>query len=113
MHGSRVRADSRGEVSCLEVFRRARAEPDYEMVCTGLTGHAEVIQIEYDPAVVSYEKLLSVFWSAHDPTTLNRQEDDFGPQYRSIILYHNEDQKKAAEKSYRDLTAHRVFHRRS
>jgi peptide-methionine (S)-S-oxide reductase len=83
--------------------------PTYEMVCTGLTGHAEVIQIEYDPAVVPYEKLLSIFWVAHDPTTLNRQEDDFGPNYRSIILYHNDEQKKAAEKSYNDLTRRRVF----
>jgi len=83
--------------------------PTYEMVCTGLTGHAEVIQIEYDPAVVSFEKLLSIFWVAHDPTTLNRQEDDFGPNYRSIILYHNDEQKEAAEKSYKDLTRRRVF----
>ena len=83
--------------------------PSYEMVCTGLTGHAEVIQIEYDPAVVSYEKLLNIFWAAHDPTTLNRQEDDFGPNYRSIILYHNDEQKEAAEKSYKDLTRRRVF----
>jgi peptide-methionine (S)-S-oxide reductase len=83
--------------------------PTYEMVCTGLTGHAEVIQIEYDPAVVGYEKLLNVFWSAHDPTTLNRQEDDFGPNYRSIILYHTDEQKEAAEKSYKDLTRRRVF----
>ncbi len=83
--------------------------PTYEMVCTGLTGHAEVIQIEYDPAVVPFEKLLNIFWLAHDPTTLNRQEDDFGPNYRSIILYHNEEQKEAAEKSYKDLTRRRVF----
>ncbi len=83
--------------------------PTYQMVCTGLTGHAEVIQIEYDPSVVSYEKLLNVFWLAHDPTTLNRQEDDFGPNYRSIILYHNEEQREAALKSYQDLTRRRVF----
>ncbi len=83
--------------------------PTYEMVCTGLTGHAEVIQIEYDASVASYEKLLNIFWAAHDPTTLNRQEDDFGPNYRSIILYHNDEQKEAAEKSYKDLTRRRVF----
>src|SRR5271157_4379799 len=83
--------------------------PTYEMVCTGLTGHAEVIQIEYDPAVVTYEKLLSIFWVAHDPTTLNRQEDDFGPNYRSIILYHNDEQKQAAEKSFKELTRRHVF----
>ena len=73
--------------------------PTYEQVCTGTTGHAEVTQIEFDPAKISYEKLLEVFWQAHDPTTLNRQGADEGTQYRSIILYHNEAQKKAAEKS--------------
>jgi len=81
--------------------------PTYEMVCTGLTGHAEVIQIEYDPAIVSFEKLLHFFWTAHDPTTLNSQGPDFGTQYRSIILYHSEDQKEEALKQYKDLMAHR------
>ncbi len=73
--------------------------PTYEQVCTGTTGHAEVTQIEFDPAKVSYEKLLEVFWQAHDPTTLNRQGADEGTQYRSLILYHGEAQKLAAEKS--------------
>jgi peptide-methionine (S)-S-oxide reductase len=73
--------------------------PTYEQVCTGDTGHAEVTQIEFDPAKISYEKLLEVFWQAHDPTTLNRQGADEGNQYRSVILYHNEAQKLAAEKS--------------
>ena len=81
--------------------------PTYEMVCTGLTGHAEVIQIEFDPAIISYEKLLHFFWTAHDPTTLNSQGPDFGTQYRSIILYHSEDQKEEALKQYKDLMAHR------
>jgi peptide-methionine (S)-S-oxide reductase len=81
--------------------------PTYEMVCTGLTGHAEVIQIEYDPAIISFEKLLHFFWTAHDPTTLNSQGPDFGTQYRSIILYHSEDQKEEALKQYKDLMAHR------
>jgi peptide-methionine (S)-S-oxide reductase len=75
------------------------ANPAYEQVCTGDTGHAEVTQIEFDPAKISYEKLLDVFWQAHDPTTLNRQGADEGTQYRSIILYHSEVQKLAAEKS--------------
>jgi peptide-methionine (S)-S-oxide reductase len=75
------------------------ANPTYEQVCTGSTGHAEVIQIEFDPAIISYAKLLEVFWQAHDPTTLNRQGADEGTQYRSIILYHGEAQKAAAEKS--------------
>lgn len=73
--------------------------PTYEQVCTGETGHAEVVQITFDPAVISYGKLLEIFWEAHDPTTLNRQGNDAGTQYRSIILYSNEAQKNAAEKS--------------
>jgi peptide-methionine (S)-S-oxide reductase len=85
--------------------------PTYQMVCTGLTGHAEVIQIEFDPDVVSYDKLLSIFWSSHDPTTLNEQGPDHGTQYRSIILYHNEAQKKAAIESAKDLKARKVYRR--
>jgi peptide-methionine (S)-S-oxide reductase len=81
--------------------------PTYEMVCTGLTGHAEVIQIEYDPAVLPFSKLLTFFWSAHDPTTLNSQGPDYGTQYRSIILYHSEEQKEEALKQYKELMAHR------
>jgi peptide-methionine (S)-S-oxide reductase len=73
--------------------------PNYEEVCTHTTGHAEVIQIDYDPKKITYEKLLHVFWQAHDPTTLNRQGHDIGDSYRSIILYANEEQKKEAEKS--------------
>ena len=76
-----------------------KENPTYKEVCLGATGHAEVIQIEFDPQKISYEKLLEVFWQAHDPTTLNRQGADVGTQYRSIILYHNETQKKAAEES--------------
>lgn len=81
--------------------------PTYEMISTGLTGHAEVIQIEYDANVVSFEKLLEMFWLAHDPTTLNAQGPDYGPQYRSIILYHNEAQKEAVEESIREQNAKR------
>jgi peptide-methionine (S)-S-oxide reductase len=73
--------------------------PTYKEVCSGETGHAEVLQIEFDPKKLSYDKLLEVFWLAHDPTTLNRQGNDAGTQYRSIILYHDEGQKAAAEKS--------------
>ncbi len=73
--------------------------PTYKEVCTGQTGHAEVIQVEFDPKVVSYEKILDTFWEAHDPTTLNRQGADTGTQYRSIILYNSPAQKAAAEKS--------------
>ena len=75
------------------------ANPTYEQVCSGTTGHAEVTQIEFDPAKISYEKLLDVFWQAHNPTTLNQQGADVGTQYRSVILYHDAAQKSAAEKS--------------
>ena len=71
--------------------------PRYQQVLTGRTGHAEVVQITYDPSVISYPELLEVFWSTHDPTTINRQGPDFGTQYRSIIFYHDEEQKKLAE----------------
>ncbi len=71
--------------------------PSYEEICTGRTGHAEVVQIEFDPAVISFETLLEIFWEAHDPTTQDRQGADAGTQYRSIILYHDEAQKRAAE----------------
>jgi len=71
--------------------------PSYEDVCSGTTGHAECLQIIYDPKVISFDELLEVFWEAHDPTTLNRQGNDVGTQYRSVIFYHNDEQKKKAE----------------
>lgn len=73
--------------------------PTYEEVCTHTTGHAEVVQVDYDPKKVSYDKLLDVFWHLHDPTTLNRQGNDIGDSYRSIILYRSDEQKAAAQKS--------------
>jgi peptide-methionine (S)-S-oxide reductase len=73
--------------------------PTYKKVCSGTSGHAEVIQIRFDPGKLSYEDLLEVFWQAHDPTTLNRQGADVGSQYRSVILYHDLEQKKAAQNS--------------
>lgn len=76
-----------------------KENPTYEQVVAHTTGHAEVVQIEFEPAKISYEKLLDWFWEAHDPTTLNRQGNDVGDQYRSIILYHNDAQKQVAEKS--------------
>ena len=76
-----------------------KPNPTYQEVCTDTTGHAEVAQITFDPAKISYEKLLDMFWEAHDPTTLNRQGADAGTQYRSVIFYNDEKQKVAAEKS--------------
>lgn len=73
--------------------------PTYEQICTGRTGHAEVVRIEFDPSKITYEQVIDLFWDAHDPTTLNRQGPDAGPQYRSIILYEDESQKVIAEKS--------------
>ena len=83
--------------------------PSYEQVCTGRTGHAEAAQIEYDPNIMSYEKLLDVFWHTHDPTTLNRQGNDVGTQYRSAIFYHSDEQKQIAEKSKKELEERHVF----
>ena len=73
------------------------ANPSYEQVCTGTTGHAEVVDVIYDPSRISYDELLSVFWKTHDPTTLNRQGNDVGTQYRSVIFYHNDEQRQKAE----------------
>ncbi len=72
---------------------------DYKTVCSGTTDHAEVVQVTFDPATISYEEILEIFWSTHDPTTPNRQGNDVGPQYRSVIFYHNEEQKQKAEES--------------
>jgi peptide-methionine (S)-S-oxide reductase len=79
--------------------------PSYEQVCSGTTGHAEVTQITFDPRVISYADLLDVFFTIHDPTTLNRQGNDVGPQYRSIILYHSPEQKAIAERKIAELRA--------
>jgi peptide-methionine (S)-S-oxide reductase len=84
----------------------SRENPTYERVCSGRTGHAEAVEVTYDPAKVSYELLLNTFWNMHDPTTLNRQGPDFGHQYRSAIFFHNAGQEKAALKSKQDAQAH-------
>lgn len=83
--------------------------PSYDQVCAGRTGHAESIQIEFDPKVTSFEKILDIFWHTHDPTTLNRQGNDVGTQYRSAIFYHDEMQKEIAERSRNDLEKEDVY----
>ncbi len=85
--------------------------PTYRDVCNGNTGHAEVVQIQFDPNVVSYRDLLNVFFTIHDPTTLNRQGADVGTQYRSAIFYHDDEQKKIAEEVIKDLTAQKLWDR--
>ncbi len=84
-------------------------DPSYEQVCTGNTGHAEVVQIKYDPDVATYRDLLEIFFTIHDPTQLNRQGADVGTQYRSAIFYHNEEQKQAAEKIIAELEEDEVY----
>jgi peptide-methionine (S)-S-oxide reductase len=83
--------------------------PSYRQVCTGTTGHAEVVQVEYDPEIISYRDLLEIFFTIHDPTTKDRQGADVGPQYRSIILFHDADQQTTAESVIEDLEADGVF----
>jgi peptide-methionine (S)-S-oxide reductase len=83
--------------------------PSYDQVCTGKTGHAESIQIEFDPKVIPFERILDVFWHTHDPTTLNRQGNDVGTQYRSAIFYHNPRQKEIAEKSKKELEKEGIY----
>lgn len=83
--------------------------PSYEAVCTGRTGHAEVVQIKYDPSVVSYKDLLNVFFTIHDPTTLNRQGNDIGTQYRSAVYYHTPEQKQIAEQVISEITAQGLY----
>ena len=87
----------------------AEKNPTYAQVCSGATGHAEVIQITFDPKVISFAELLEVFWKTHDPTTPNRQGNDRGPQYRSVIFHHSPEQKELAERYKQKLDAARAF----
>ncbi len=83
--------------------------PTYKEICSGKTGHAEVAQIEYDSKVISFEKILEIFWKSHDPTTLNRQGNDIGTQYRSVIFYHTKTQKEIAEISKKEVNASKLW----
>ncbi len=83
--------------------------PSYEQVCTGRTGHAEVVQVTFNPEAISYEDILRIFFTVHDPTTLNRQGNDVGTQYRSVIFYHDDQQKKAAEKIMKEISMERIW----
>nr|WP_315822563.1 peptide-methionine (S)-S-oxide reductase MsrA [Paraflavitalea speifideiaquila] len=89
--------------SVLWLQRRSRKNPTYKEVCEGTTGHAECVEIVYDPQKISFDELLEAFWQSHDPTTLNRQGNDVGSQYRSAIFYHNAEQKAKAEKYKAEL----------
>jgi peptide-methionine (S)-S-oxide reductase len=86
-----------------------RENPTYEQVCSGATGHAEVIQITFDPQVISFKQILEVFFTVHDPTTLNRQGADVGTQYRSVIFYHDEEQRRVAQEVIKKLDADAVW----
>ena len=105
-----VYAEIRGVKSVTSGYTGGRIpNPNYKQVCSGLTGHAEAVEIEYDPAVVPYEKLLEIFFATHDPTTLNRQGADVGTQYRSAIFYHDDIQKEIAKNVIEKLNESKVF----
>jgi peptide-methionine (S)-S-oxide reductase len=87
------------------------ANPTYDEVCTDKTGHAEAVQVEYDPNEITYDELLKVFWSNHDPTSLNRQGPDVGHQYRSAVFFHNDEQAQIARKSKEELETSGKFHK--
>jgi peptide-methionine (S)-S-oxide reductase len=100
----------KGVISVVSGYSGGHVEnPSYEQVTTGRTGHAEVCQIEFNPDQISFEELLEVFFQTHDPTTMNRQGNDVGPQYRSVIFYHSEEQRKIAERVKDELEANKTF----
>ena len=99
-----------GVVSVESGYSGGRVDnPSYKAVCNGTTGHAEAVQIAFDPAIVSYRDLLRIFFTVHDPTTLNRQGADAGTQYRSAIFYHDDEQKRVTEEVIRDITAEKLW----
>jgi len=98
--------EMKGVESAISGYAGGHVEnPTYEQVCAKMTGHAECVQVTYDPEIVSYEELLEVFWRVHNPTTQDRQGNDVGPQYHSTIFYHNEEQKAIIEKSLQEVEA--------
>lgn len=100
----------KGVIGVVSGYTGGRVEnPTYEQVCTGKTSHAEAIQISFDPKALSYKDLVYVFFKTHDPTTLNRQGNDVGEQYRSVIFYHNEEQKRVAEEVKEELEKAKVY----
>jgi len=102
--------DLKGIHSVISGYAGGHVEnPSYTEVCNGETGHAEVAQIKFDPKIISFEELLYVFWTTHDPTTLNRQGADMGTQYRSAIFYHSNEQKKIAEKSKKETNKAQIY----
>jgi peptide-methionine (S)-S-oxide reductase len=105
-----VFAHTKGIISLVSGYAGGtKPDPNYEEVCGGKTGHAEVVKIEYDGKKIKYRDILSIFFSVHDPTTLNRQGPDTGTQYRSVIMYTNKEQKEVAEKVKRELDAGKIF----
>lgn len=92
-----------GVLEATSGYMGGKPNPNYKLVCTGTTGHAEVVQVKYDPAVVEYESLLKLFFEMHNPTTLNRQGPDIGSQYRSVIFYHSRVQQQAALKAISEI----------
>jgi peptide-methionine (S)-S-oxide reductase len=101
----------KGVMSVLPGYAGGHVEnPNYAEVCEGTTGHAEAIQIEFDPTLIPFEKILDIFWHTHNPTTPNQQGNDIGPQYRSVIFYHGAKQKEVAEKSKAELEKDNPYH---
>lgn len=102
--------DLRGVDSAISGYAGGRTKnPTYEQICGHGTGHAEVVQVKFDPGVITYQDILDIFFSIHDPTTLNRQGNDVGDQYRSVILYHDAEQKRIAEQTIKQLTEARAY----
>jgi peptide-methionine (S)-S-oxide reductase len=105
-----VYSEAAGVTSVVSGYMGGRnPNPTYQEVCSGTTGHVEVVEVSFDPALIAYRDILEIFFATHDPTTLNRQGNDSGTQYRSVIFYHSPDQREIAEELIRELTAERAF----